>query len=254
MLMLEHKGVVYRRVELLTGLHPVGVWLLGFDGSACPPRRVGRRTPPVVRLADAMGTVPALRVGDRRVRTNRAIARFLDELAPRPPLFPAERDRRLLVEEAERWGDEVLQMAARRLVLAAGARGRGGVIDAGDDGRLGPLLFRRTGIRLAAVQVFGRVFVANARSEAELLAAVPEMLDRIDAWIADGVLDGDQLNAADFMIAPSLALLCYRADLRAELERRPALRLVDRLLPEPGATQRGEPAVEGAARDAPDGR
>jgi glutathione S-transferase len=186
----------------------------------------------MLRFADVMGTVPALRVSDRRVSTNRAIARFLDELAPQPPLFPVERDRRLLVEEAERWGDEVLQMAARRLVLAAAARGRGGVVD-GDDGRLGPLLFRRTTVRLAAVQVFGRVFVANPRTEPELRAALPEMLDRIDAWIADGVLNGEQLNAADFMIAPSLALLCYRPELRAEVERRPALRLVDRLLPEP---------------------
>jgi glutathione S-transferase len=233
MLMLEHKGVAYRRIELPTGLHPVGVRLLGFDGSACPPRRVGRRRPPMVRLADAMGTVPALRVGDRRMRTNHAIARFLDELAPRPPLFPAERDRRLLVEEAERWGDEVLQMAARRLVLAAVTHGRGALIEDGDVGRLGPLLFRRTAIRLAAVQVFGRVFIANARTEAELLAALPEMLDRIDAWIADGILNGDQLNAADFMVASSLALLCYRADVRAEVARRPALGLVDRLLPEP---------------------
>ena len=61
------------------------------------------------------------------------------------------------------------------------------------------------------------------------------MLDRVDSWIADGVLGGEQLNAADFMIAPSLALLCYRRDLRGELERRPLIRLVDRLLPEPDA-------------------
>jgi hypothetical protein len=35
------------------------------------------------------------------------------------------------------------------------------------------------------------------------------------------------------MIAPSLALLCYVRDLRGELDGRPAMRLVDRVLPEP---------------------
>jgi glutathione S-transferase len=59
------------------------------------------------------------------------------------------------------------------------------------------------------------------------------MLDRIDAWIADGVLGGEQLNAADFMVAPSLALILCRPDTLPFFEGRPALELVDRLLPEP---------------------
>ena len=59
------------------------------------------------------------------------------------------------------------------------------------------------------------------------------MLDRIDAWIADGVLAGPQLNAADFMVAPSLALILYAPHMLPLFEGRPALELVDRLLPEP---------------------
>ena len=59
------------------------------------------------------------------------------------------------------------------------------------------------------------------------------MLDRIDAWIADGVLGEAQLNAADFMVAPSLAVILYRPHVRPMFEGRPALALVDRLLPEP---------------------
>ena len=51
--------------------------------------------------------------------------------------------------------------------------------------------------------------------------------------IADGVLGGAQLNAADFMVAPSLALILYRPDVLPLFEGRPALELVDRLLPEP---------------------
>ena len=48
------------------------------------------------------------------------------------------------------------------------------------------------------------VFRASARAEEKLLAELPGMLDRIDGWIEAGVLNGDELNAADFMIAPSL--------------------------------------------------
>jgi hypothetical protein len=62
------------------------------------------------------------------------------------------------------------------------------------------------------------------------------MLDRIDEWIEAGVLNGPELNAADFMIAPSLALLCYRRDLRPDIERRLAIQLVERLLPAPAAS------------------
>jgi glutathione S-transferase len=65
------------------------------------------------------------------------------------------------------------------------------------------------------------------------VAELPALLDRIDAWIADGVLGGAQLNAADFMVAPSLALILYRPDVMPIFEGRPALELVDRLLPEP---------------------
>ena len=82
------------------------------------------------------------------------------------------------------------------------------------------------------------VFAADRDAERELLADLPAMLDRIDAWIADGVLGGAQLNAADFMVAPSLALILYRPDVLPLFEGRPALELVDRLLPEPASLRR----------------
>jgi len=60
-------------------------------------------------------------------------------------------------------------------------------------------------------------------------------LDKVDAWIGEGVLGGEALNAADFMIAPSVALIMYRRDLGPEIEARPAGRLAERVLPEPEA-------------------
>src|SRR5205807_9372766 len=98
MLMLEHKGVEYERVELPTGLHPFALRLRGFAGNPAAFRRVDERPHHMLGIADRMGTVPALLVDGQRVKTNREIARFLDELRPDPPLFPADPDRRRAVE------------------------------------------------------------------------------------------------------------------------------------------------------------
>ena len=234
MLLLEHKGIPYRRVEVPTGLHPLALRLLGFAGSIEPLRSTGEGPNRLLGTLDRLGTVPALRMGGERVQTNRAIARFLERRHPDQPLFPDDPQQRSAVEEAERWGDEILQMAARRLVLAAAVRGEDGLVDRGDRGRLGPLLFRRAATRRLASYAFGRVVFAAGRSgEREVSRALGAMLDRVDDWIGAGVLGGERLNAADLMIAPSLALLCYRPDARAEIERRPALALVDRILPQP---------------------
>jgi len=232
-LLLEHKGIAYRRVDLVTGLHPIGVRLRGFPGSPAPIRRLGDRAHRALAIADRMGTVPALRIGRQRIQTNREIARVLDRLQPEPSLFPADPERRRVIEEAERWGDEAFQMAARRIVLAAVLHGRDALHRAGGDGRLGPLLWRNESARFTGARMVGRfAFAANLDSERKLLETLPAMLDRIDAWIEAGVLNGESLNAADYMIVTSLGLLCYRNDLRPGIEARPAGRLIDRVLPE----------------------
>src|SRR5436190_355294 len=146
MLMLDHKGIDYDTVTLPAGFQPYVIRFLGFRPRPGFSRQVDGETPRMLRKADRMGTVPALRLGDRRMTTNQDIARFLAEL--------------------------------------------------------------------------------------------PEMLDRIDERIEEGVLNGEELYVADFMIAPSLAILTYRADGAEEIERRPARQLLDRLLPEPS---RGKP-------------
>lgn len=233
MLMLEHKRVPYRRVDIVTLLHPVVVRLHGFDAGG-QRREAGGRRPLGLRLGDRLGTVPALDADGHRVSTNHGIARFLDERHPEPPLLPADPGRRAAVEEAERWANETLQMAARRIPGNAVVRDPAAFSRGAGDGRLGYLLYKRElARRVIFPKILGKIFVADPARDDELLAELSAMLDRIDAWIADGVLGADQLNVADFMVAPSLALILYRRDVRPMFEGRPALELVDRLLPEP---------------------
>ena len=125
-------------------------------------------------------------------------------------------------------------MAARRLGLTGSLNGLDNFHDRGNSGRLGALLSPNETLRvLSARGVTANAFKANAKVEHELVADLPPLLDRIDAWIDAGVLGGEQLNAADFMIAPSIALVAYRLDLRPQIEARPLGAYVERVLPEP---------------------
>ncbi|MEA2209700.1 MAG: glutathione S-transferase [Solirubrobacteraceae bacterium] len=232
MLMLEHKRIGHRLVELPTGPHSLLVRALGFPGHREPIRSVDGRTSRRLALLDRMGTVPAMRYGSARVQTNREIARFLDRVVAEPALFPADPARRSAVEEAELWADRHLQMLARRLALVGPLHGLDTMSRRGNDGRLGALLTKHELARSAIARTASVMFGADARAESEMLAALPQTLDRVDRLIVDGVLGGAELNAADFAVAPSLALLAYRLDLRPEIERRAAGALVERILPE----------------------
>ena len=205
---MDHKGVDYELKELVAGTQRQ-LRLRGFPG----------------------GTVPALVWDGRRVQTNIEIARFLDEVQPDPPLFPADADRRATVEEVERWVDDELQMDTRRLVLAGALDWPGTLIDHGDDGRMGPLLWKRRWSRRIGARLPIAYFKVNREAERKLLDRLPAHLDRIDGWIESGVLGGEQLTAADYAVAANVAVLTYRSDLRPEVERRPVGRLLDRVLP-----------------------
>lgn len=234
MLMLEHKKVPYRRVDVLTLLHPVAVRLHGFDAGG-QTRTAGGSRPLGLRFGDLLGTVPALASDGRRISTNHDIARFLDDCVPEPALLPPDPGHRRAIEETERWANDTLQMAARRIVLPAAMRDPASFSRVAADGRLGCLLYRRELARRLIIPMLGGVFATGPGAEQDPVAELPAMLDRIDGWIAAGVLGGAQPNVADFMVAPSLALILYRSDVKPMFDGRPALELVDRLLPEPAS-------------------
>ncbi|HEY1275360.1 MAG TPA: glutathione S-transferase N-terminal domain-containing protein [Thermoleophilaceae bacterium] len=208
-LMLVHKGIDYERVNLPAGPHRLLVRLRGFPG----------------------WTVPAIALDGRKMQGTRSIARDLDLAVPEPRLLPADGSLRARVEEAERFGEQVLQPRARRIAAAAGTNDPDGLYARGREGRLGVLLARNDRQRRAIGRLVVLVFGATARVQREDRERIGGDLDRVDAWVAEGVLNGEQLNAADLQIATSLALLDYVVWLRPELQRRPLYALLDRVLP-----------------------
>jgi glutathione S-transferase len=69
------------------------------------------------------------------------------------------------------------------------------------------------------------------------------MLDRVDGWIAGGLLGGEPPNVADFQVATTLALLRSHDALRPAIDGRPAGELARRLAPDyAGRTAAAYPA------------
>ncbi len=208
-LMLEHKGIEYDFVKLPPAAHAMILLARGFPTTGAP----------------------ALKIGDRRVQGTRWIARVLDELCPDKPLFPADPQRRLAVEYAERWGEE-LQNATRRIFYCAARRDMSAFMSVLGAGR-GPV--KRSTIRMFApliMRLASGVHRATDEAGREDIALLPERLDQIDRWIAEGLLDGEQLNAADFQIAVNVSAMLLSEDLAPYIEGRPAAALARRVAPD----------------------
>jgi glutathione S-transferase len=177
-------------------------------------------------------TVPALKLDGERIQGSRAIARALDRAQPEPPLFPADATARAAVEEAEAWGDEVLQPLARRILWNGMRRDHKPLRSYSEGAKLGVpmgLAVRTSAPIIALAARFNEATDENVQAD---LAALPAAVQRIDDWIAAGVLGGERPNAADFQIAPSLRLLMTMEDVRPALEGRPAGDLARRIDPD----------------------
>lgn len=209
-LMLQYKGIEHEWIKLKPGAHALRVRLAGFRG----------------------GTVPALRLDGRRVVGSRRIARLLDEVKPEPPLFPADPARRRAVEEAEEWGEAVLQPIPRRLLRWA--------IRHHPDARVMLARTSRSPRPELVARIMGPVaaFYArreDARSTERVRAdwmALPGHLDHIERLIADGVIGAPEPNAADFQIATTLRAMLAFEDYEPLISGRPIEQLARRTLPE----------------------
>ena len=176
-------------------------------------------------------TAPALRLDGRKLQRSTVISCELDAL-PGPRLFPQDPARRGEVEEAERWGDEVLQEAARSLGRWAARRDSAALVSFAEDSKLAlpPALAR--GLARIAGPLIVRTYSIADDEVRTILSQLPAMLDRVDGWIAAGVIGSEPPNAADFQLATSLRLLLAFADLREAIESRPAGQLALRVVPD----------------------
>jgi glutathione S-transferase len=209
-LMLDHKGIAYKRTDLLPVISKGALRALGF------PRN----------------TVPAIKIDGQRVQGSREIARELERLQPEPALLPADPSKRAAVEEAERFGDEELQHPIRQLIWWAFKQDKAPLRSFSEGARLGipiGIALKTAGPIVALSARFNEATDENVRAD---LAAFGGLLQRVDELIAAGTLNGEELNAADFQIAPSVRLAMTFQDLRPLIEARPAGQLAKRVQPE----------------------
>jgi glutathione S-transferase len=208
-LMVEHKGIDHKMIWLLPGMHPALIRSRGFRG----------------------GTVPALKLDGKRVQHSREISRALDQFQPEPPLFPAEPSKRIAVEEAERWGEEILQPIPRRIYRYGAATQQ----------RLRTQLARELGIPAAPVVAAVNLPVAKYMSRKaggdpervrKSVALLPPLIDHVESLLSEGTIGGKQLNAADFQIAPTVRVLMTLEDLEPFFEGRRAAKYALELMPE----------------------
>ncbi|HEV2728083.1 MAG TPA: glutathione S-transferase N-terminal domain-containing protein [Solirubrobacterales bacterium] len=208
-LMLEHKGIAYKRTDLLPVISKGVLRAVGFPGI----------------------TVPALKIEGDKVQGSRQIARELDRLRPQPPLLPEDPTQRAAVEEAERFGDEELQHPVRQILWWGMKKDRAPLRGYSEGAKIGMPIGLAVKTAAPIVALSARFNEASDENAREAIAALPALLDKVDAWVESGVLNGEQLNAADFQIAPSLGLAMTLDDLRPAIENRPAGALAKRLVP-----------------------
>ena len=201
------KGLHYERIDLLPGMSAVQQLA-----------RFGRRT------------VPGLTVDGSKVSGSRLIMRTLDGLQPDPRLYPEGATE---IDEADRWGDRVLQTATRFIIayamISKPEAGESFLAEANLTKLPGPISARAT------KAVFGaelRLLAGGLKATEKWLRELPELLDRVDELIGNGTI-GDESgpNAADLQLGSSIRLLLTIADLRDAIDARPAGALARRLFP-----------------------
>jgi glutathione S-transferase len=176
------------------------------------------------------GSVPGIRFEDgAKLLGSRAIVAELDRRYPEPQLKTGgER-----AEEAEAWGDEVLQSLVRRIVWQALSRKTSAQASYAEGLRLTPpvpgFMAKLSGGMVGWAE--RRINASTEPAARADLANLPSHLDRVERWLEEGVLGGEPVNAADLQIASGLRLLTTLDDLAPMLAGRPADAYARRVFP-----------------------
>lgn len=205
---LEIKGIPFETVYLVPVFHKVHQ-KLRFGGK---------------------GTVPGVIFEDgRKVIGSRAIVRAVEEMRPDPPLLSGD----VRAAEAEEWGDEVLQPLVRRVIWKALSRDTRAQLTYAEGLKLVPPTPQAMARLAGGMVAWGERRIndagdANVRAD---LANLDAHLDRVDRWLDEGVIGGEQVNAADLQIASGLRLLLTTGDLAPLIEPRPCGAYARRVFP-----------------------
>ncbi|MGK2956187.1 MAG: glutathione S-transferase family protein [Solirubrobacterales bacterium] len=219
-LMLDAKSIPFKRIDLLPVIHKAVVRGLGFRGV----------------------TVPALKIDGHKVLGSVAIARELDRVKPEPALLPEDTALRAKVLEAEAFGDAELQHPIRQILwwlMKRNSKPMASYLEGSHTGIPIPIATKTAWPLVEAEVRFNKSTDENVQAA---LAGLPNQLDLLDAWIAEGVLGGEQLNAADYQVATSIGLAMTVGDLRPFIQDRPIGKLAERVIPHyPGSMPPGLP-------------
>ena len=184
--MLEHKGIDYERVDLPPVVSRVLMRAAGFSGNR----------------------VPALKIDGRRSRaraTSRASSTCCSPIRRCSRPTPSAR---AAVEEAERWGDEVFQQMPRTISWWALKRHKSDqasfLEERGPMARLGMPSRMRPRPRAPIVRHRDPAERLDRRDRAPHTRGRRAGARQVDGLIAEGVLGGEQPNAADFQIGASV--------------------------------------------------
>jgi len=167
--------------------------------------------------------VPGAVIDGEPIHGSRAIMARLEQLEPEPALYPSD-----AVREAERWADEELQDLGRGLTWGAlhfrpesmGTFAGGPPLDAPG-----------TDFAIKFVRATWRYHGITAVRLHEELAGLPAKIQHIERLDADGVIGGEQPNAADLHIGATITVLLPVGDLRPLLEGTAAERIARALFP-----------------------
>lgn len=182
---LRLKGLEYERVEFIPGQQVEPMQEIYGEGNH---------------------TVPGMLVDGEPVHGSRAILARLEQIAPEPVLYPS-----VEVREAERWGDEEFQDLGRRLPWGAlyfRPEAMGTFADSD------PLDGPGTDFAIRMIRGTWKYHKITAERLHEDLAGLPEKLARVEQLAADGVIGGEQPNAADLQIGATLRVMLNIGDLR----------------------------------------
>jgi glutathione S-transferase len=211
---LDLKGIAYKKVELPASSQP-----------------------PVMKMLFGDRTVPGIKFEDgAKVQGSRAILRAIEDRVPTPPLYDGPAGAEAILE-AERWGDETLQSVPRTLLWEAFTQRRS-AMHGFQEGARSPKLPKPVVVAAsyAVLPIERKLNDVTDETVRAALAALPGLLDQVDTYISDGVIGGEQPNAADLQIAPTIRLLYALDDVRPLIAGRPAEAFTFRLLDKPVAT------------------